>query len=93
MSISTSAFTAKPNDKANRLRMISQTVCKCLLTAIAAAHALVSSLTGAAILAGFDLNGIQRTVFLIATMISTTGHTAADIGVRLFLRHVHALLK
>ena len=64
-----------------------------LLAAVAAAHALIRSLAGAAVLAGLDLNGIQRTVFLIAAMVSAAGHAAADIGIRLFLRHDDSLLK
>ena len=65
----------------------------CLLAAIASAHALIGGLATAAIGTGLDLDGVQRTILLVSAMEGTAGHAAADIGVRLFLRHENLLLK
>ena len=58
-----------------------------LLGAVAAAHALLAGLAGAAILAGLDLNGVQRAILLIVAAEGTAGHAASNFMVRLFLRH------
>ena len=65
----------------------------CLLTAIAAAHALVTGLSAAAVAAGLYLNGVQRAVLLITTMKGAAGYTAANVGIGLFLRHNEFLLR
>lgn len=62
-------------------------LCRHLLAAVAAAHAFVGRFARVAFCAGFNLNGIQRAVFLVAAMVSAAGYTAADIRIRFLLRH------
>ena len=54
---------------------------------VAGAHALIRGTAVAAIAAGLNLNGLERTEFLVAAMIGAAGYTAVDMGIRLFLRH------
>ena len=64
-----------------------------LLAAIASAHAFFAGIAIAAICAGLHMNGVERAILLISTVERTAGDAAADIGVRLFLRHCLFLLE
>ena len=64
-----------------------------LFASIATAHALFARLAGAAVLTGLYLDRIQGAVLLIAAMKCAAGHAAANVRIRLFLRHGDDLLK
>ena len=54
---------------------------------VAAAHALIRGLAAVAAIAGFDLNSVQGTVIGISAMVLAALYAAADIMVRILLRH------
>ena len=60
---------------------------------VAAAHAFVGRLAAVAAFAGLDLNSIQRAVIGVSAMVFAALYTAADVMVRILLRHDKHLLK
>ena len=63
-----------------------------LLVAVAAAHALIAGLARAAILAGLDLDGMQRAIIAVTAMIGAAGNAAADVGIGFLFAHGISLL-
>ena len=60
--------------------------------AVASAHALVAGLTGAAVLAGLDLDGMQRAVVAVAAVVGAAGNAAANVRIRILFTHGNNLL-
>ena len=54
---------------------------------VAATHALIRGLAAVAAIAGLNLNSVQGTVIGISAMVFAALYAAADIMVRILLRH------
>ena len=54
---------------------------------VASAHAFIGSFAAVAAIAGFNLDGIEGAVIGITAMVFAALYTAADIVVRILLRH------